>query len=253
MSQHVEPASRPEIVFTRDFRENIHGGFHPGASVTISYDPYRVVPPGDNYRFGDPARPVVGHLQFTEGGQVTDLVLVSHSGMLDHVSDWKDRRVPMLHANITIPDRADWLTIWFSFSSGGREVYDSNWGKNYRFRFYRDELKIIASTVRELPGKPLNEFACRLSVDPGVEWVKARYRVTNAGPESPQIVVDLRRTGEIDDAGNTIWETHGVLVPNNAVVAYDVIYFADGHPFKDNNQGAYFLACRPGVLKDAGY
>src|SRR4051794_1475621 len=140
MSQHIEPASRTQVMFTRDFREFIRGGFQPGALVAIRYDPYRIVPPGDDYTFGDPARPVVAHLRFNEGGPVTDLVLVSHSGMHQDVTDWKARRVPMLTGNITIPEGADWMDIWFSFASGGREVFDSNWGKNYRLRFYRDEL-----------------------------------------------------------------------------------------------------------------
>jgi Family of unknown function (DUF6209) len=253
MSQHIEPSSRTQIVFTRDFREFIRGGFRPGASVTVRYDPYRIVPPGDNYSFGDPGRPILAHLQFNEGGPVTDVALVSHTGIHDHVTDWKARRVPMLSGEVTIPDDADWVTIWFSFTSGGRQVYDSNHGKNFRLRFYRDEFKILESTIRNLPDKPLNEFVCRVAVDPGVEWVKARYRVMNVGPESPVTVVDLHRTGKSDTDGNSIWETHDVLVPNEAVVAYDIVYFADGHPFKDDNQGAYFLACLPEALKKAGY
>jgi hypothetical protein len=253
MSQHIEPASKTQIMFTRDFREFIRGGFRPGAQVTIRYDPYRIVPPGDNYQFGDPSRPVVAHLQFNEGGPVTDLVLVSHSGMHEYVTDWKARHVPMLSAHITVPDGADWVTIWFSFTSGGRQVYDSNWGKNYRLRFYRDELKIVESTIRELADKPLNEFVCRVAVDPSVQWVKARYRITNLGPKSPVTVVDLRRTDKSDEAGHIVWETHDVFVPNESVVAYDLVYFADGNPFKDDNQGAYFLACLPAALKKAGY
>lgn len=253
MSLHIELATRTQIIFTRDFREIIRGDFRPGATVTILYDPYRIAPPGDNYRFGDPGRPILAHLQFNEGGPVIDVTLVSRIGIPDHIPKWTERRVPMLSGGVTIPDDADWVTIWFSFTGGGHEVYDSNWGKNYRLRFYRDEIKILESTVRNLPDKPLNEFACRISADPGVEWVKARYRVLNVRPESPVTVVDLHRTGKSDEDGNSIWETQDVLVPNEAVVAYDVIYFADGHPFKDDNQGAYFLACLPEVLKKAGY
>lgn len=54
MSQHVEHDTSPELIFTRDFREYIRGRFRPGLTATIRYDPYRVVPPDDGYRFGDP-------------------------------------------------------------------------------------------------------------------------------------------------------------------------------------------------------
>ena len=53
--------------------------------VTIRYDPYRVVPPDDGYRFGDPERPVVSHLQFKEPGSVIDVTLVSSVGTPDYI------------------------------------------------------------------------------------------------------------------------------------------------------------------------
>jgi uncharacterized protein DUF6209 len=254
MSYHIQLAIHPEMIFTRDFREFVRGEFRPGSKVTIRYNPYRIVPPGEDYRFGDPARPVVAHLQFKEGGPVTDVTLVSLIGSPDHIPDWTERHVPKLDGEVTIPEDADWVTIWFSYKSGdGREVYDSNWGKNYRFRFYREEISILDSFIRDLPDKPLNEFVCRIASDPKVEWMKVRYRVDNVRPLPPMTVVDLHRTDQVTKDGKIVWETRGVLVPNDAVVAYDIVYSIDGRPFKDNNQGSFFLACLPEVLKREGY
>ena len=242
------------MTFTRDFREFIRGAFWPDVEATIRYDPYRVVPPGDGYHFGDPARPVVAHLQFNEGGPVTDITLVSLIGESSHISAWTERRVPMLHGELTIPEDADWVTIWFSYmSSTGRKIYDSNWGKNYRLRFYREEIKILDSFVRNQAAMPLNEFVCRIAAGHDVDRVIARYRIVNVKPETPVTSVDLHRTDLVDKDGLAIWETRGVFVPNDAVIAYDIIYFVAGRPFKDDNEGAFFLACLPEVLKQAGY
>jgi Family of unknown function (DUF6209) len=251
MSQHKQVHTRTQLVFTRDFREFIRGEFWPGVTATIRYDPFRVVPPGDDYRFGDPARPVVAHLRFREGGPVTDVTLVSRIGVPDCIPNRTDQHAPLLEGDVTIPEGAHWVEIWFSYTGGGL-IYDSNWGKNFRLRFYRGEIEVLETTVHDVPDEPLDVFVCRVATA-AAERVIVRYRIVNAQPAPPAAAVELHRTDQMDEHGHTIWETRGVSVPDEAVLAYDVVYYADGRPFKDDNQGAFFLACHPQKLREAGY
>ena len=155
---------------------------------------------------------------------------------------------------MVIPGDAAWVSVWFTYQgAGGRVFYDSNFGKNFRFRFYRDEIEILQTDVIDDPGQPLGRFVCRVAANRCVQRVIARYRVVNRQPVAPDTSVDLQHTGESDEHGHPIWETHDVLVPKDAVIAYDLVYFADDRPFKDNNQGNYFLACDPRKREQAGH
>lgn len=254
MSHHVEHDTSPELIFTRDFREYIRGRFRPGLTATIRYDPYRVVPPGDGYRFGDPERPVVAHLQCKESGPVIDVTLGSPAGIPDCIPSADYESAPKLRGEVVIPGDAAWVSVWFTYhGAGGRVFYDSNFGKNFRLRFYRDEIEVLQTDVIDDPGQPLGRFVCRVAANRCVQRVIARYRVVNQQPVAPDTSVDLQHTGESDEHGHPIWETHDVIVPKDAVIAYDLVYFADDRAFKDNNQGNYFLACDPRKREQAGH
>ena len=107
-------------------------------------------------------------------------------------------------------------------------------------------------------GHPVAEIArllriSRVAANRCVQRVIARYRVVNQPPVAPDTSVDLQHTGESDEHGHPIWETHDVIVPKDAVNAYDLVYFADDRAFKDNNQGNYFLACDPRKREQSGH
>jgi hypothetical protein len=160
----------------------------------------------------------------------------------------------MLRGEVWIPGDAAWVSVWFTYhGASGRVLYDSNFGRNYRLRFYRTEIEVLQTDVHDAPGQSLGRLVCRVATDRCVQRVIARYRVVNRQPIAPDAAVDLRRTGESDEHGHPIWETHDVLVPKDAVVAYDLVYFADGRAFKDDNQGNYFLACDPRKREQAGH
>ena len=213
-----------------------------------------MVPPDDGYRFGDPERPVVVHLQCKESGPVIDVTLGSPAGIPDCIPSADYERSPKLHGEVVIPGDAAWVSVWFTYhGAGGRVFYDSNFGKNFRLRFYRDEIEVLQTDVIDDPGQPLGRFICRVAANRCVQRVIARYRVVNQRPVAPDTSVDLQHTGESDEHGHPIWETHDVIVPKDAVIAYDLVYFADDRAFKDNNQGNYFLACDPRKREQAGH
>jgi hypothetical protein len=245
MSQHRDHDSEPQLVFKRNFHESGSGWFLPGHPLTISYDPARIVPPGDDYRFGDPSRPIVAHVRFHEGGPVFDVPLTSWSGTPDYVST-NPERAPKLKGQIEIPKDADWVEVWVTYQRpDGAVLYDSSFGRNFRFRFYHRELEVLQSDVLHDPGAPLGKLVVRVATTPNVERVMLRYRVlTDPLPPQPTNV-NLQKTATPDTQGRTVWETRDVAVPPDRVVAYDFVYFVDGRPFKDNNQGQSFLAVDP--------
>jgi hypothetical protein len=248
---HHDTDHEPQLSFIRDpatneFREGVTGWFRPGHPLTMSYDPSRIVPPGDDYRFGDPARPIVAHVQFREGGPVAEIRLESWIGTPTFTASTSAVRAPKLQGQMVIPVDANWVTVWVTYlRPDGTTLYDSSFGRNFRFRFYHDELAVLQSDVVREPGSPDSRLAVRVATDPVVERVIVRYRVlTDPLPPTP-ISVDLRRTGEEDTEGRTIWEAPHAVVPADRVTAFDFVYFADDRPFKDNNQGQFFLAVDP--------
>ena len=69
-------AGKPaEITFTCDFHELVAGDLRPGGPLLLRYDPHRIVTSEEPYRFGDPDRPVTGHLLFHEGGSPLEVAL----------------------------------------------------------------------------------------------------------------------------------------------------------------------------------
>jgi len=245
MSQHRDHDSEPQLVFTRNFHESGSGWFLPGHLLTISYDPARIVPPDDDYRFGDPARPIVAHVKFHKGGPVFDVPLTAWSGTPDYIAT-DPVRAPKLQGQIEIPKDAEWVEVWVTYHRpDGQVLTDSSFGRNFRFRFYNQELQVLQSDVLHDSGAPLGKLVVRVATVPDIERVVLRYRVlTDPLPPEPTSV-DLEKTATPDAQGRTVWETRNVAVPHDRVVAYDIVYFGDGRPFKDNNQGQSFLAVDP--------
>jgi hypothetical protein len=251
MSHHRMHDSEPQLVFSRDphsneFRESISGWFLRGHPLTINYDPTRIVPPDKPYRFGDPAQPIIAHLQFREGSPVQNLTLESWIGTPGFTPDTTAQRSPKLHGVVPIPEDADWVTIWISFHpTGGPVLYDSSFGRNFRFRFYQEELTVIQSDIIPNPASNLGTLKIQVSTDPCVQRVLVRYRILTDPIPATATQIGLHKVKTATPTAAAIWETPETLVPADRVVSYDLVYFADDRPFKDNNQGQSYLAVDP--------
>lgn len=242
----------PQITFTLDFHQLLTGELGPGARCGVRYDPLRIVPAGDPYRHGDPARPVTGYARFHVGGEVTEVALHSPSGMPSEPDIDITGHGSVLVGAFDVPDDAEEVELWFSFEDvWGRTQWDSAFGGNYHFRFTHDDLQVLRADVSSDPQTPYSDFFVEVSAGPDVMGVTARYRVVNdpADPHGRQSV-PLSRTGE-DADGRVLWSAGSVAVPYHAVLAFDLVYVAGGRTFKEDNQGRYFLAPRPRtVLKN---
>ena len=252
MSQRINQSNPPHLVFTEDFHQLLRGRLEPGSTVTISYDPDRIIAPGDPYVFGDPARPVVAHLQFRPGGPVIDLPLVSPAGVLEYAPTTVTGQGPMLKGVFDVPADAEWVMVWFSFvGADGSVRWDSNDGANTIFRFQHEDIRLLEAAVITPEGTPLSYFTCRVEADEAVEAITARYRVTNLLTPSDCPDAPLQRTGE-GSGGRVVWVLKGAPVPQGSVVAFDLLYYVGGRRFKDNNQGQYFIAGEPEKMRAVG-
>jgi Family of unknown function (DUF6209) len=238
-SNHFSHAA--SLLFTRDFHELRRGHLGRGGDCAILYDPARIVPDGETYLFGDPARPIVAHLRFTDDGPVMDLILESQVGLLDHVPTTFKADGPMLTATFRIPDNAQWIMAWFTYqSTDGQKVYDSAYGQNYVLRFF-DEIQLLNADITVDPSAPTATFTCRTETTADVEKMIVRYHITNqAELKEIESAMQPVSTGTSDDRRD--WELAGEPVPIGAVLAFDFIYYIDGERHKENNQGQYFIA-----------
>jgi len=252
MSQRINQNNQPTLVFTEDFHQLLRGKLEPGSTCTINYDPDRITRPEDNYVFGDPARPVVAHLQFSPDGPVTDLPLESPAGVLEYAPTTVTGQGPMLKGVFYVPADAQWVMLWLTFDgSDGQVRYDSNDGANILFRFQHEDLKLLEAAVITGEGAPLSYFTCRVEASAEVEAITARYRVTNNPAQTETQESPLQRAAE-GASGGAVWELKDAPVPQNSVVAFDLLYYIGGRRFKDNNQGHYFIAGEPLKMQTVG-
>ena len=176
MIERVHAGKPAQITFTRDFHELVTGDLRPGAAVDIRYDPKRIMPEGEAYLFGDPARPIIAHARFRDGGQPIARPLESPAGIVVHPDTDVTGQGSMLSTSFSVPEDAERVTLWFSFpTAAGDTRYDSDYGANYCFGFPCRHIAVLAATVTDDPQASSYHFALSVAADVGVEEVAVRY------------------------------------------------------------------------------
>lgn len=246
MIKRREVGKHAQITFTRNFHELVTGDLRPGHSVVLSYDPDRIVPPQEQYVFGDPTRPIVAHVQFHRGDPPMNLVLASPGGLIANPDKDVTGQGSMLKTRFMIPSDADWLIAWFSYLSlSGATLYDSDYGENFIFSFPCRDVAVLSADLVSDPQTPYSGLAIQIATAPGIEAVSARFRSLGT-PTAPSQEVSLERTGRTDaHHGWPVWSIAGVPVPYRSVVRFKVYYWIRGHRFKDDNTGNYYFAPQP--------
>lgn len=239
-SRRREP---PRITFTQDFHELVRGDLRPGAVLTLRYDPLRIVRPEDDYVFGDPGRPVVAHLEFRSGTPPLERPLQSRLGMLKTPDIDVTGNGSMLGVQVTIPDDAERLVVWFTYASRRGLEYDNDGGRNFWFGFTETEFRLLGTDVAARDGGA--EFWVRVAAAPGVERVTARLRPVNEA-DFDKTELDLARTDEVD-GGWPVWSLAGVPLPAGSRVLLKLYYWRGGVRYKDDNEGRYYPAPPPPV------
>jgi hypothetical protein len=238
-----------EITFTCDFHELAGGELRPGGSVLLRYDPLRIVPPGEPYRFGDPDRPVTAHVRFRQDAVPMEVPLHSPSGLVPCPDVDPTGQGSMLSARVDVPDDAERLTVWFSYAAASGELhYDSDYGANHRFGFPCREIEVIGAKVIAQPHEASDIFELTVSATDQVEGMAAPFFLV-ADPACAKRELQLhrveQRTGaSAENRPPSLWSA-ALEVPHGAIVRFKVCYWIGGRRLTDDNTGAWYLAPEP--------
>ena len=109
-------------MFSKDWKETLHGTLEPGDEIRIEYDASRL--PNRDTRYGQRAWNIFAEVQYSEGGKV-------HSVLLDGPGE-----DGMMKTTLKIPSNATAFIIWFKHHGYYNGYsYDSNYDQNYKFPF----------------------------------------------------------------------------------------------------------------------
>lgn len=245
MRQRLWSGKPAEITFTCDFHELVAGDLRAGGPLLLRYDPHRIVPPGEPYRFGDPDRPVTAYLQFRLGEAPLQAALRSPAGIIACPDVDPTGQGSMLSAQLTVPADSDLLIVWFSYAStAGTVLYDSNYGANYRFGFPGREIDVLHASVTRRSDDPFDRFDVRLNATFPVEAVTVPFfLVADRGCTKHEMRLQLtEEAGAHPEARRWVGS---IDVPHEATVRFKVCYWIGGRRLIDDNAGAWYLAPEP--------
>ena len=191
----------PQITFTNDFHELLYGDLRPGAELVVRYDPKRIVPADEPYRFGDPNSPIVAHAVFCAGEAPMSKTLISPAGVLDHPQVDATGKGSMLQASFLIPKNAEEVVLWFTYASPRRGMHhDSDEGRNFRFGFVAEQIKLLSTDVVSDPQTPYSGVSVRVAAVPAIDRVSVRFRVVG-DPQFGKQELDLAKTVDTEPPG----------------------------------------------------
>jgi hypothetical protein len=236
------PKDPPSITFTKDHRQFVHGDLLPGREATIVYDAERL-PHERSQAHGKKAWNIRCFYKFVENGTVSSIDLWSETGKILHKISNEPGEGTMMQGRITIPDDADHLTVWFlNTGKSGAEYWDSNFGRNYIFRFVLEDIDITDVGITHDPKKPISNFHMEVEASAEVDDITVLYRIMNAPdrPKDQDIPLPLDMTGASGPAGKRRW-SGATAVPEGAVVRFTVAYNSYGNTHADTNSGKGYL------------
>jgi len=228
----------PRITFTADLHELVRGDLAPGQTVTLRYDPRRIVPAHEPYIFGDPVHSITAQLMFPPHDVVTPVLLIAPSGMTTSPDYDETGDGSVLIGRAVIPAGARELVVWFEYESPhGPTRYDSDFGHNFHFGFAPIQVALLDADVRA------GVFTAEAAASPEVRRLALHWRIVGRERTEP-VDVELARTERRTDKGWPIWTIDPVAVPQDAIVRFKLYYWIGGERFKDDNDGVYYLTVK---------
>ncbi|HMG33250.1 MAG TPA: hypothetical protein VKM94_04865 [Blastocatellia bacterium] len=241
MLKHRSAERLPQVTFTSDFHELVQGDLIPGP-CSVRYDPWRIVPSDEIQEFAAAQRSVRAHIRFHPTGTLWEDELRCRPGTRIDPEPDPTGRGTMLGGECYIPDNADELECWFSYSDRtGQMRWDSEMGANFWLRFPAHDLRIVRAETVEAPSSAVDNLEVEIESVPEVETLLLRWRLTSM-PFEPRRQANLICSGTRGD--KSIWSAPGVgiHVPSGATAVFDLVYAIRGREFTDDNEGTWFLA-----------
>lgn len=236
------PHDPPKITFTKDYRQLVHGNLQPGRPVTIVYDAERL-PNERSQANGRKAWTIRCFHKFLEQGQVSSIDMWSETGEIQTKITDEVGEGTMMLCRIEVPHDADHLTLWFlNTGTSGAEYWDSNFGRNYIFRFVVEDLEIVSVGVERSSTTRKERFQIEVQASSAVEDVAVLYRIMNdpAAPKDKDMRLELKTDLPISVSEKRKW-SGSAPVPADAVVRFTVTYLSYGNAHADTNSGKGYL------------
>jgi hypothetical protein len=130
-SPAVKALRRATIRFGPDWAHSCQGELVAGGSVIIEYDPARAQM--REVKDGVPSWGVQGFVKFMPAGEVVEAPVIEFPDGPGPVAP--NPQISKLA--VAVPEGATEVQVWFrnwTGAAGGREIWDSDFGKNYRFQ-----------------------------------------------------------------------------------------------------------------------
>jgi hypothetical protein len=243
-----QTAPPPTIVFRSDFRHYVRGLLRPGARLFVYYDAERLTSER-SMRGNQPGWWITMFARFVPNGAVTNINLWSRTGLI--LTGQKTTDEPgegtLMKCDIQIPREAQFVELWFLNSGdSGRVYYDSDFGRNYWFRFNVSEIEVIDAQVTVQNKKRGSEAAAslmrvRVAASQNVTAVSINYFYWVAGVNPPtRERVDLR-PGHLDNSDRMVWENEPALVSGGTAINFDVEFVVEHRVYLDDNNGRHYL------------
>jgi hypothetical protein len=167
------------IVFSKDFRVVVRGDLRPGRPAKVLYDAARL--PLERAEANDvKAWTIKAFYKFVEQGPVHEIDLQASTGAMQTKMSNDTAEGTIMVCHIDIPPDVDHVTLWFlTTGESGAQYWDSNFGKNYIFRFMVDDFDVDLVEVVHDPAKPVAWFRIEVTAAPDVTGMDVVYRIVN--------------------------------------------------------------------------
>jgi len=165
------------ITFTMDFHQVVQGDLQPGKKFLIDYDAERLPNERSTYQ-GKPAWSITAYVKFSETGQPHPYVLKSLTGPVRPKITNESGSGTIMKASVPVPVNASEVILWFvNTGRSGAVYYDSDYGRNYWFRFVQNDIRVISDQIVSDPETPYSGFGVQVSAAPALTGVSVHYRV----------------------------------------------------------------------------
>lgn len=245
MIERREVGKPAQITFTCDFHELVTGDLCAGQPVRLSYDPRRIAPAEDiPIIFGGPQRPVTVFIRFRDDAPALSIEVAS-AGKAAVPDEDPTGQGSMLKTRVQIPDDAQRVSIWFLYvSANGKSCQDNDYGRNFNFRFPRQDITVLDADVSDDPQKRLGRFSVSVEAASCIDDISVRF-YSLGSTSSIHHEAKLLRSDVGTAPNRSIWSVAGLVVPYEAVIRFKIFYWVSGIRYKDDNSGHYYLAPQP--------
>ncbi|MGD0044503.1 MAG: DUF6209 family protein [Isosphaeraceae bacterium] len=230
------------ITFAMSFRHVAVGDLQPGKDFSIYYDAERL-PNERSTHQGKPAWSITAYVKFSETDQPHPYVLESRTGRVRRKITDRSGCGTIMEAHVPVPLNASEVILWFvNTGRSGAVYYDSDYGRNYWFRFVQNDIRVLSDELVSNPEMPYSGFGVQVSAAPALTGVSVHYRVLNMPKNPMEATVPLQMTGPSAGGNLNLWSIAKVVVPYRSVISFDILYSTEGRTFIDDNHGRGYLA-----------